>query len=145
MLLAEHFVRSICRRHGRPLLLLTELEKKHLENYNWPGNVRELRNACEYAVIVAKGRNLSFSFLTVNKGKENKEVPAATDKPVLTETEIRGIERDNLLVAMEKTSWQIEGPGGAAELLQLRPSTLRSRLKSYSLIRPDSEFLHVKG
>ena len=48
---------------------------------------------------------------------------------MLTESELRALERENLLTALRRTRWKISGPGGAAELLGVRPTTLASRIR----------------
>jgi transcriptional regulator with GAF, ATPase, and Fis domain len=53
--------------------------------------------------------------------------------PVLTDSELRNLTRDNLLAALRATSGRIAGPGGAAELLGLKPSTLASRLRKLGI------------
>jgi transcriptional regulator with GAF, ATPase, and Fis domain len=65
--------------------------------------------------------------------------PPATDGPqpaILSDIELRQRERDNTLAALNKTGWKIHGPGGTAELLGLKPTTLISRLKRLGLKKP---------
>jgi transcriptional regulator with GAF, ATPase, and Fis domain len=43
----------------------------------------------------------------------------------------------NLIVqTLKKVHWKVEGPGGAAELLNIHPSTLRSRMRKLRIERP---------
>ena len=46
------------------------------------------------------------------------------------------LDKRNLLAALDRTGWKIYGPGGTAELLGLRPTTLASRIKKYGLTKP---------
>jgi transcriptional regulator with GAF, ATPase, and Fis domain len=55
---------------------------------------------------------------------------------VLSETEFRQRERENVLLALHKTGWKIHGAGGAAEILGLKPTTLISRVKKLGLTKP---------
>ena len=55
----------------------------------------------------------------------------------LKAAELRDLERDNLIRALEQTKWRIAGEGGAAELLGIRPSTLRDRIKALGIQRPE--------
>jgi transcriptional regulator with GAF, ATPase, and Fis domain len=55
---------------------------------------------------------------------------------LITEQEWQAIQRDNYLRALRQTAWRIDGPSGAAELLGLRPTTLRSRMKAMAITRP---------
>ena len=59
-----------------------------------------------------------------------------TELEFLTETELQQRERENLLVILQKTNWQIKGADGAAELLGVKPSTLATRMKQWALKRP---------
>ncbi|MBS0196838.1 MAG: sigma-54-dependent Fis family transcriptional regulator [Planctomycetes bacterium] len=56
-LLAEHFVREIARREGRPPLAIDAAARDALVAYHWPGNVRELQNICERAVVLSGPKN----------------------------------------------------------------------------------------
>jgi transcriptional regulator with GAF, ATPase, and Fis domain len=55
---------------------------------------------------------------------------------VLTEAEMRRQERENILAALRKVSWKVSGPGGAAELLGVKPTTLASRMKVMGIEKP---------
>ena len=57
--------------------------------------------------------------------------------PYLTEAELEGRERENLLVILKNTNWKIKGPNGAAELLGVKPTTLFSRMKKMGIRPPD--------
>lgn len=64
-----------------------------------------------------------------------------TDAPepeYFTETEIRRLERENILAILRKTGWKIKGANGAAELLGVKPTTLISRMEKLGLKRPAS-------
>jgi transcriptional regulator with GAF, ATPase, and Fis domain len=68
-------------------------------------------------------------------------VRAANDRArpsqvVLTDADVRALERSNLLLALERSGWKVQGPTGAARALGLSPSTLRDRMKSFGLRRP---------
>jgi DNA-binding NtrC family response regulator len=52
--LADHFLRRISARAGRPIKGLSEAAARRLVGYAWPGNVRELENAMERAVALAR-------------------------------------------------------------------------------------------
>ncbi|HEY7120215.1 MAG TPA: helix-turn-helix domain-containing protein, partial [Tepidisphaeraceae bacterium] len=63
---------------------------------------------------------------------------AIPDAPnaIRTAAQIEALERDNLQQALQAAGGRVAGPGGAAELLAIPPSTLRSRLKALGLPRP---------
>jgi transcriptional regulator with GAF, ATPase, and Fis domain len=56
----------------------------------------------------------------------------------LTEAELQRRERNNLLTVLEKTHWRIKGEKGAAELLGVKATTLKARIKKLGLKRPAS-------
>jgi transcriptional regulator with GAF, ATPase, and Fis domain len=48
---------------------------------------------------------------------------------------LTNVERDHILTTLKRSGWRIEGPTGAAHLLGLNPSTLRSRMKKLGIER----------
>ena len=138
-LLAAHFLEQAARRLGLPLPRFAEAQARMLQAYDWPGNVRELQNATERALILAQKGRLQFD---LPQSELNPVVPAPTPKvnghpaTVLTEIEMRQLEKDNIAAALAKADWRIHGEGGAAELLGLKPTTLISRVKKLGLKRP---------
>ena len=61
-----------------------------------------------------------------------------TEPEFLTEAELQRRERNNLLTVLEKTHWKIKGENGAAELLGVKVTTLKARIKKMGLKRPAS-------
>jgi DNA-binding NtrC family response regulator len=137
-LLAAFFVNLVVKELGCPKPRLTRAGIETLQNYDWPGNIRELRNVIERAVICAGVGALEFDLLG-NGSDPTLCERADINQPepeYLTEQEIRRRERVNVLGVLRKTSWRIKGPGGAAELLGINPSTLISRIEKMGLKRP---------
>ena len=138
-LLAAFFVNLAAKELGCSKPSLTPAGIEALQNYDWPGNIRELRNVIERAVISALGGALEFDLLgngpdpTLCKRADFNQV----EPEYLTEQEIRRRERANVFAVLQKTSWRIKGPNGAAELLGVNPSTLISRIEKMGLKRPD--------
>jgi transcriptional regulator with GAF, ATPase, and Fis domain len=140
-LLAQHFVHRTARDLATAKPRLTRAGIIQLQAYDWPGNIRELRNVVERAVILARGGLLQFDLPSADSKlptiSEASTPEGPTDDPeCLTDHEIRQRERDNLLSVLKKAGWRLKGPGGAAELLGLKPSTLRSRITALNLRRP---------
>jgi transcriptional regulator with GAF, ATPase, and Fis domain len=134
-LLAEHYVKTYAQAAGRRHLTLSEDQKAELMAYPWPGNIRELQHVIERAVILSAKPPFVIDLPAVAAPPaEEKEAPAPTMP--FKAAELRDLERDNLLRALEKTKWRIAGEGGAAELLGVRPSTLRDRIKALGIQRP---------
>ncbi|MBU2513598.1 sigma 54-interacting transcriptional regulator [bacterium] len=118
-LLAEHFLDVFSKKVGKTFEGIPEEEMKNLTEYDWPGNVRELENVIERGVIMSVGN----TFRTPKLASYNQDV---VEKSVITLAEN---EKQHILWALERTSWKISGPGGAAELLDINYGTLRSRMK----------------
>jgi len=106
-----------------------------LQTCDWPGNVRELMHVIERAVLTAKGGRLRFEL----PGGTREPAPEreATTREVLTEAELQRSHDNNLRAALEQTGWKIYGPGGTAELLGMKPTTLTARIKKAGLRKPD--------
>jgi transcriptional regulator with GAF, ATPase, and Fis domain len=138
-LLAAHFLDQGIRRLKVPTARLTSAHLIQLQNYDWPGNVRELQNAIERALILAQNGVLNFNFSKVEGKPAGFTQPRPPIGVILTDVEFRQRERENVLSALNKADWKIHGPGGAAELLGLKPTTLISRVKRFGLKKPLSE------
>ncbi len=140
VMLAAHFLEQVCRDFGRPVPALTQAQVDALRAYDWPGNIRELKNVIERAVILSKGDTLRLDLRATpaSGGVAQSEKPAipAPDRPFLTEAEMKEQQRRNLVAALEAANWRISGPGGAADLLGLKPSTLTDRMRSMGIERP---------
>jgi len=139
-LLAAHFLEKAIRKLKLPPARLTQAHIARFESYDWPGNVRELQNSIERALILAQNGVLWFDLPDhAHTAVSAPAAPPATDGPqpaILSDIELRQRERDNTLAALNKTGWKIHGPGGTAELLGLKPTTLISRLKRLGLKKP---------
>ncbi|HYK91333.1 MAG TPA: sigma 54-interacting transcriptional regulator [Acidobacteriota bacterium] len=113
--------------------------------YPWPGNVRELQNVIERAVILSLGPVLLLDQDLVpgpaaGGSAREPEVPALEQQPTAsTPTQLPTLEevaRGHILSALQRTGGVIEGPRGAAKILNLHPNTLRHRMKKLGISRP---------
>ncbi len=141
--LVKHFIDLSVKELRCSYPRLTRAGLTTLLNYDWPGNVRELRNVVERAVILSGGGILQFNLPSPEgsdlSSKRILPAPESSESDgTLTESEIRRMERENLLKILEKTGWKIKGAHGAAELLGVKPTTLLSRMKKMGLKRPES-------
>jgi transcriptional regulator with GAF, ATPase, and Fis domain len=90
----------------------------------------------ERAVITAESARLTLELPAgpARNAGEPALSPAATgDGRVMTDAEMRRLEADNIRAALRQTSGKVSGPGGAAELLGIKPTTLASRIKTLGL------------
>jgi PAS domain S-box-containing protein len=139
--LAQHFLERTCKDFGRKPMALTRHQVDAIRHYDWPGNVRELKNVIERAVILSTGNilrlDLSLPECAPQTDANLITGTALTDVSVLTEKEIRELQKSNLMKALQQTGWRISGKGGAAELLDMRPTTLTDRIKSMGIRKPN--------
>jgi len=137
-LLATHFLEQTARRLKVPLPKLTQADLLQLHSYDWPGNVREMQNLIERALILAQRGPLRFDLPPAEREAPmplpGQGVDAAgSEVQILTDSELRLRERANIMAALTKSGGRIHGPGGAAELLRINPSTLVSRIRKLGL------------
>ncbi len=138
--LAQHFLEGTCQDFGRKPMMLTRNQGDEIRNYDWPGNVRELKNVIERAVILSQGNvlrlDLSMQDTSAKTDNEPESDESAAEKLILTEHDMKDLQRENILAALGQTNWRVSGKDGAAELLGVRPTTLSDRIKSFGLRRP---------
>ena len=99
-----------------------------LQDYDWPGNIRELENVLQRAIILSPGSTLALGDAWM---PSTQPVSAAAAGVTLVE-----IEKRHIRTVLDTTRWRIEGGAGAAQLLGLKPSTLRSRMLKLGIARP---------
>ena len=136
--LAQHFLEQTCKDFGRERMTLTRTQAAILKAYDWPGNVRELKNVIERAVILSPARCCAWTCRCRSSKLDDEEaiVEVPRDDEVLTERDMRDLQKANLVKALEQTKWKVSGSGGAAELLGVRPTTLADRIRTYKIKRP---------
>ncbi len=102
---------------------------RQLQGYNWPGNVRELQNVIERAIILSQGAPMSFPNLNTDRkaGGINYDEGKGSF-PTMDEVIV-----DHIQNALVLSKGQIEGKGGAAELLNMHASTLRGRMRKFGI------------
>lgn len=132
--LTRQFVEAKSKELGVPVPAIAPGALELLVQYEWPGNVRELQNVVEREIIRCRGKTLTFDLLP------RKEMPTPAspqieigERPMLLKLDqamARHIE--NVLLI---TKGKISGPAGAAELLGVKPTTLRSRMEKLGINR----------
>ncbi|HEX7063347.1 MAG TPA: sigma-54-dependent Fis family transcriptional regulator [Woeseiaceae bacterium] len=138
--LAQHFLDVTCKEFGRKPVKLTRAQLEALTAYSWPGNVRELKNVIERAVILSHGSvlrlDLSLPETAAASGSAKQRADDSGHDAVLTEKELKALQKKNILAALKAANWRVSGKGGAAELLGIRPTTLNDRIRSFGIKRP---------
>jgi formate hydrogenlyase transcriptional activator len=140
-LFAEYFLADFHRVLGTPARRIADDALRALLAYHWPGNVRELRNVMERACVLARGdtigvRDLRLAHPHAHPSPSTSHPalpqPARSDEPLAT---LEEHERAYLRRVLASTNGRIEGPHGAAAILAINPSTLRSRLRRLGIDR----------
>ncbi len=123
-LLVEHLVNLYARKFGKTISMVSPRTLQTLRAHNWPGNIRELANVIQRAVIHTQGSVLHVV----------DRFDSAADGSVPTKT-LEEVEREYITRTLENTGWRIEGKYGAARILGLNPSTLRTRMLKLGIQR----------
>jgi transcriptional regulator with GAF, ATPase, and Fis domain len=148
--LFEHLLARTCREYSRSFMTASPAQVRLLEAYPWPGNVREMENVVERAVILSRDGVLRLDLALPELAEGELDDAALPARPtsaerapavlpgrgVLTNAELRELERQNLVKALELAGWRIAGKGGAAELLGMKASTLTYQLRSLGIEKP---------
>ena len=125
--LVEHLVQRLSRALRKRIDTIPPSVIRMLESHDWPGNIRELENVLQRAIILSPTPTLALSEAWMPASQQ----AAAPAGVTLAEIELRHIRS-----ILEGVGWRIEGAGGAARLLGLKPSTLRSRMLKLGIVRP---------
>ncbi len=130
-LLAQYFLDRVCAKFSLSCHRMSDESVDRLMSYSWPGNVRELQNVIQRAAILSEGIDLKVE----DSHFCSLEFPAEPTHSADSGYTLRDVEKKKILEALEQTNWRIDGPKGAAKLVGLNPSTLRSRLKKLGIRR----------
>jgi transcriptional regulator with GAF, ATPase, and Fis domain len=126
--LANHFIHIYNRKSGKKITGLSSKVIKSMMAYQWPGNIRELENLIERNVLLAKGTTIDdISFPNIQM------INASQNTQDLRPKTIHENERDYIMSVLKKCNGKIWGAGGAAELLNVPPSTLKSKMKKLGI------------
>jgi len=124
-LLVEHFIKIYANKLGKTVSSISPRVMHRLQAHSWPGNIRELANVIERAVILTKGTVLQ----TIDPFERQEESSATTPQT------LEDVEREHILKTLKNTGWRIEGPYGAAKVLGINASTLRTRMRKLGIQR----------
>jgi formate hydrogenlyase transcriptional activator len=123
-LLSWTFVKEFSNSMGKPVEEIAHESMSALQEYHWPGNIRELRNVIERAMILSQGPKLYIKLShTALRPVAVKAMAGSLDEAELT----------IIRQAVEQCNWRIRGSNGAAALLNMKPTTLESRIKKLGL------------
>jgi transcriptional regulator with PAS, ATPase and Fis domain len=132
--LGYHFMHIYNRKAGKKITGFSDKVLKNMMAYHWPGNIRELENLIERSVLLTKGTIIEDVSLPA---AQKKEISTATpDFPMKT---IHENERDYIITVLKKCNGRIWGAAGAAEVLNIPPTTLKSKMKKLGIRKDDTE------
>ncbi|MGA0557094.1 sigma 54-interacting transcriptional regulator [Larkinella sp. VNQ87] len=146
-LLATFFAQKSARKLGKPFNGINDRVLGELLHYGWPGNIRELENVIEQAVILNNGHSpLELGRPLVNTLFSGNPAPVAPEETgtgrgtVLPPKDLLDVkqiqqetEREYILRVLKQTNGRVRGSGGAAELLNLKPTTLEYRMEKLGI------------
>jgi formate hydrogenlyase transcriptional activator len=131
-------VSRFSKRFGKKIDGVSRESMEKLMNYPWPGNIRELQNVIERAVILSVDPTLRLDpdLMPVAASRKRMETPETdaqeqrreglkSPNPLLT---LDDVDRNHILTALQHTGGVVDGPKGAARILNLHPNTLRHRM-----------------
>jgi len=123
--LMQHFLAKFNAKFIKDVTALSVSAIQQALEYTWPGNIRELENYMERAVLLAKGNTIQDLISNTSYNSLDAEEFKTIDDN----------ERDYIIKALKKCNGKVWGAGGAAELLNMPPSTLSSKMKKFGITR----------
>ena len=135
-LLIGFFVSNLARKLGKPLDGFSTGSMQRLVNYAWPGNVRELQNVVERAAILAQGPILELEPTLFGDRGGTPVAETVAPAASVEARSLQEVERLHIVGVLKATGGVVEGAHGAARILGMNPSTLRSRMKKLGIPTP---------
>jgi PAS domain S-box-containing protein len=132
-LLAQAFLERVCHKLGRSELALSHSVIQALQDYEWPGNVRELQNVIQRSVLDSDGFQLRLA-----DHQTSHPLSGVSKGPGFLQS-LEDLERSHIIRVLEATQWKVQGAKGAAQVLGLKPSTLRFRMTKLGIERPTND------
>jgi two-component system response regulator HydG len=126
-MLTLHFLNKYSLKNKFGGVSISDKALNDLKNYNWPGNIRELEHLIERSVLLSNGH-------LIDKVELPKPLP--TPQGQNSEDKIKTIkemEREHIMHALSICEGRVFGPGGAAQILDISPSTLYSKMKKLGI------------
>lgn len=127
--LVQHFLRKYQKKLGKQITGVSKKVMNELRHYSWPGNIRELEHVLERSCILCSDKIMKQIHLpTIDRHNQSNQVGQVLE--TLAENE-----RNYIIRALQQCNGKVSGPGGAAELLNMKPTTLEFRMKKLGIKR----------
>ncbi len=120
--IAEYYLSVFAKMNNKAIERFSEIASQSLLDYSWPGNVRQLIHLIERSVLLSEGSVINKIDFPISKQSISEKPNGKIIKSMIDN------ERDHILDALTKCNWKIYGPNGAADLLAINSSTLKSRM-----------------
>ncbi|SHN42385.1 sigma 54-interacting response regulator [Chitinophaga sp. CF418] len=133
--LAIYFAEKFCREFNKPFHGILTSMMEDMIAYDWPGNIRELENVIEQAAILNDGK----SKLELKRKLTGHTIP--TTKVIKTLEDVKNIqaetEREYIISILKQANGRVRGANGAAQLMNIKPTTLESKMAKLKIRRED--------
>ncbi|MEM1405698.1 MAG: sigma 54-interacting transcriptional regulator [Bacteroidota bacterium] len=137
--LALFLLEKASRKIGKPVLSLSKASVMTMKEYNWPGNIRELQHVIEREVIVTNQNILDITPDKLSVDNKIDSRPSVDQNQNLHRT-LKEVEKEAVIATLNFTNGKVRGKNGAAELLDINPSTLESRIRKLGINK--NNFFH---
>jgi formate hydrogenlyase transcriptional activator len=127
-LLVHYFVANLSRRLRKNIRAIPTKVMTAITSFSWPGNIRELQNFIERSVILSHDETLAAPISELNESLISGAVPDNT---------LYGMEREMILNVLRAAGGKLSGPGGAAERLGLKRTTLQRKMERLGIVKSD--------
>ena len=127
-LLVHYFVATLSRKMRKSIQFIPNEVMNTLTSFSWPGNIRELQNFIERSVILSSGETLAAPISELDQNLLPREISGTT---------FHGMEREMIIKMLRATQGKLSGPGGAAERLGLKRTTLQRKMQSLRIVKAD--------
>jgi transcriptional regulator with GAF, ATPase, and Fis domain len=128
-LLVMHFLDIFVQKMSKSITTVSPDAMRMMMKYDWPGNIRELEHVMERTVILTSGPIIEEIYLPIISESRN-EFEQLDHSRIKS---LEELERDHIVSILRMSEGRVRGPGGAAELLQLPPTTLQSKIKKFGI------------
>lgn len=123
--LAHYFLKKYTAAARKNVSGISSSALAQLMHYDWPGNIRELEHMIERNVLLTRTNEI-----------EKFDLPATTSFSPENNGKMKSMEemeKEHIMNALQNCGGKVSGAGGAAELLQMQPQTLYSKMKKLGI------------